>query len=368
MLVIESYNKALILKPGLTDSYNNIGLSLQELGKLKEAEEAFLKVLSLDPSNAKASFNLSLLYNLQGNLKVGFELYESRTKIEDVDVEAARQEFTWDGLQDLQGKNVLVYEEQGLGDVIQFCRYLALLKEKGATVTFKVTSNLHQLLKSLDARISFTNIFPKKNQIDFEVPLMSLPYFFGTTLETIPMLGPYLYADKHRIKYWSEKFNRRGKNFKVGICWQGKEGKVDIGSSFPLSLFENIAKLPNVELISLQKGHGEDQLADSSFPITTFGSNFDLGKGAFIDTAAIMMNCDLIITSDTAIAHLSGALGQPTWVALKYIPEWRWLMNRNDSPWYSTMSLYRQKKPGDWVAVFNRIEEDLYALTEEKGK
>ena len=133
-----------------------------------------------------------------------------------------------------------------------------------------------------------------------------------------------------------------------------------------MSLFANISKIPQVELISLNKGHGEVQLKDVTFEVTTLGSDFDIGKDAFMDTASVMMLCDLIITSDTAVAHLAGALGQRTWVALKHIPVWRWLLNRKDSLWYPTMSLYRQSKPGDWTGVFRQIEYDLYNLLSER--
>ena len=262
------------------------------------------------------------------------------------------------------GKNVLVYEEQGLGDVIQFCRYLLLLEKNGASVSFKVRSTLHQLLSSLDGRINLINSFPKNEQIDFEMPLMSIPYLLETRLETIPSSSPYLFAGKARTKSWAQKLNRD--SFKIGICWQGNQGSIDIGRSFPLSLFKNISSIAEVELISLNKGHGEVQLKDVTFEVTTLGSDFDIGKDAFMDTASVMMLCDLIITSDTAVAHLAGALGQRTWVALKHIPEWRWLLNRKDSLWYPTMSLYRQSKPGDWTGVFRQIEYDLYNLLPER--
>jgi hypothetical protein len=141
---------------------------------------------------------------------------------------------------------------------------------------------------------------------------------------------------------------------------------MDVARSFPLSLFEGISRIPNVELISLHKGEGESQIAGIDFDVTTFGHDFDVGQDAFLDTAAVMMNCNLIITACTSVAHLAGAIGQPTWVALKQIPDWRWMLDRPDSPWYPTMTLYRQKSRGNWVDVFDTIERDLRSLLQQK--
>ena len=194
---------------------------------------------------------------------------------------------------------------------------------------------------------------------------ISLPYLFSTNLKSIPATIPYLYADHDRIKAWGERLGKD--KFKIGICWQGGKSEIDIGRSFPLSFFKNISKLRNVELISLHKGEGEDQISYVDFNVTALGPDFDAGKDAFIDTAAVMMNCDLIISSDTAVTHLSGALGCPTWVLLKYVPDWRWMLDRSDSPWYPTMTLYRQKTPGNWAFVFEAIKHDLNLLLDQKG-
>jgi hypothetical protein len=257
-------------------------------------------------------------------------------------------------------KNFLVYEEQGLGDIIQFCRYLSLLRQKGARVIFRVKKEMHALLKTLDEDIILVESDPDLNNIDFESPLMSLPYLFNTHLNTIPSMTSYLYADQEKIKSWSERLTKD--SFKVGICWQGSKAKIDFGRSFPLKLFKDISKLPKIELISLHKGEGENQIKDISFDLTILGDDFDAGDNAFEDTAAIMMNCDLIITSDTATAHLAGALGCPTWVALKKVPDWRWMLDRNDSPWYPNTRLYRQKVPNNWEYVFDTMKKDLQIL------
>ena len=191
-----------------------------------------------------------------------------------------------------------------------------------------------------------------------------LPFLFNTNLDTIPSRIPYLFPDHDKAASWGNRLTKA--TFKVGICWQGSKNKIDFGRSFPLSLFKGISQLPNVELISLHKGEGEKQIKDINFEMTTLGDDFDAGEDAFMDTAAVMVNCDIIITSDTALAHLAGALGCRTWVALKKIPDWRWMLYRNDSPWYPNMTLYRQKERGNWKYVFDTMQTDLQSLLKQE--
>ena len=363
---IESYQRALKIKPDHAEAYNNMGNTLKDQGKLDQAIESYQRALKIKPGFAEAFFGLALVTNLKGDLIKGFELYEWRTRVNALKIRSPRDNLSWNGAQNISGKRFVVYEEQGLGDKIQFCRYLPLLVQQNAFVTFQVTSALHSLLGTLDSNVILTNYLPSEDQIDFEAPLMSLPYLFNTDLHTIPAPSPYLYADEAKIKFWAEKLHKD--NFKIGICWQGSMTKVDVGRSFPLSLFEKISQISDVELISLHKGLGEDQLSDVNFNLTSFDDNFDTGTDAFIDTAAIMANCDLIITSDTAVAHLAGALGRTTWVALKAFPDWRWMLNGSKSPWYPTMTLYRQPIDGNWLDVFQTLERDLRLLMNEKGK
>ena len=364
---IEALNKALSLKPDYADAYNSMGVTLNEQGKLEEAIEAYEKALAIKPDYAEAFNNSSYIYNLQGKLKKGFELYEWRIKKKvDKTTRAPRKNLIWNGSASVKEKNFLVYAEQGLGDTIQFCRYLPMLEQKGAKVIFKVEKKLHALLRTLNKNIFFTNSIPDESQIEFESPLLSLPYLFKTKLKTIPSATSYLETNHNKVSLWKKYFKQN--TFKVGICWQGSKSKIDVGRSFPLYLFKSISALPNVELISLHKGEGERQIKDISFNLTTLGDSFDTGENAFIDTAAIMANCDLIITSDTAIAHLAGALGCPTWIALKYIPDWRWMLDRRDSPWYPSVTLYRQKQRDDWEYVFEEIYKDLNLWLEQERR
>ena len=363
---LDCYKRALRINPLYTESYSNMGNTLQDKGELDAAIKSYKQAIKIQHGDAEAYYNLALVHNLQGDLKIGFELYEWRLQRKAAQTRPSRVNYTWDGQKCLQGKCFVVYEEQGLGDIIQFCRYLTSLERMGAKVIFKVKPKLHSLLKVLTRKVILSNDWPKDNHIDFEAPLLSLPHLFNTQLNTIPAPSPHLYSDEGRILHWQSKFRKCC--FKVGICWQGSNAEIDIGRSFPLSLFENISLISGVELISLHKGEGERQIDGLNFDVTILGSEFDAGQDAFLDTAAVMMTCDLIITSDTAVAHLAGALGRSTWVALKNIPDWRWMLGVPNSPWYPTITLYRQKIRGDWAGVFNIIERDLRLLINQEGQ
>ena len=360
---IFAYKKAISIQPDYVNAYYNMGNALKDQGNLEEAIEAYSKALAIKPDYADAYYNSSFVYNLRGEIQKGLELYEYRFKKQKAPTRAPREKLYWNGLEPIKGKEFLVYEEQGLGDIIQFCRYLPTLVKQGAKVTFKVTQKLHALLRTLESDIILVDRLPDESQIDFEAPIMSLPHLLNTNLETIPSIETYLSADYLKVVSWGKLLNAQ--KFKIGICWQGSKSKIDIGRSFPLSLFEGISKLPNVELISLHKGEGEKQIQEIKFNLTTLGSDFDAGQDAFLDTSAVIKNCDLVITSDTAVAHLAGSLGCETWLILKHVPDWRWMLNRTDSPWYPTMSLYRQKTPGNWADVFTAVEQKLFTKLEE---
>ena len=360
----ESYENAIKLNSNDADYYNNLAMVLQELGEIEESERNYKKAIKLNAYHVDANFNLSMLLNLKGELKKGFSLYKWRYHETKKFVKAPKKEFIWNGIDSIKNKNFLVYEEQGIGDIIQFYRYLNLLELKGANIIFKVKSSLHRLFKNSNSNIEITENLPKEGKINFECPLLSLPNIFKTEINSIPNSIPYLKAESKTVKKWAKKLNTD--KFKIGICWQGSKKKIDRGRSFPLSLFKDISKLNGVELISLYKGEEENQISNIDFNLTTLGKDFDSGNNAFIDTAGVMMNCDLIITSDTVIAHLGGALGCPVWVALKYIPDWRWMLDRKDSPWYPTMKLYRQKNLNNWDFVFKLIKEDLVKILKNK--
>ncbi len=354
---IKTYQKALSIKPDYAEAFDALGCALIRQGNIEEAINAHNQALSLNPEYAEAHYNLSFCHLISGQFDAGFQLYEWRLRKEAFVAREPRPYLSWNGKASLKDKNVVVYQEQGLGDIIQFCRYLPLLEAMDARVTFLVANKLHTLIRSLRSGVRLVEHFPEENEIDFEIPLLSLPRLLQTNMETIPSSDAYLYAEQRKIEYWHKHLDSR--KFKIGICWQGSTEIIDLGRSFPLSTFKSISEIAGVELISLHKGEGEKQIEDANFSLTTLGPKFDVGEDAFIDTAAVMMSCDLIITSDTAVAHLAGALGCKVWVALKYIPDWRWMLERPDTPWYPSMRLYRQDKAGDWDSVFRLIKQDV---------
>jgi hypothetical protein len=257
---------------------------------------------------------------------------------------------------------VFIYWEQGLGDTIQFCRFLKLAAQRGANIIFSARNCLHELLKTLSPSIKLIGERETPAHFDYHCSIMSLPLAFETATHNIPADIPYLHADPARIQHWKQKLGSEG--FKIGIVWQGTKGKVDAGRSFALKEFEGISRLSGVRLISLQKGGGLEQLENlpAGMKVESLGEMFDAGANAFLDTAAVMENLDLIISSDTAIAHLAGALGRPVWLILKDNPDWRWMLDRSDSPWYPSMRLFRQKIRGDWAGIFADVAAELHRL------
>ena len=338
------------------------GITLKEQSDLSGASEAFERA-KLDPANVyDAEFNQACIQLLQGNLLIGFEKFEARKKQSNPFGFRAYGVPEWLGHEDLTGKTILVHEEQGIGDTILFMRYLPLLSELGANIIFAVEPKLRRLLRC--SPFTFSLIDPKLPDVpfDYHCALMSLPHAFKTTLDNVPSQIPYLHPELERQDYWLTKLQDKG--FKIGICWQGSRSKIDQGRSIPLSEFYRLAIFNNVSLLSLQKGYGEEQLSDIPAGINIFdlGNEFDATSDAFIDAAAVIVNCDLVITSDTAIAHLAGALGIKTWVALRSVPDWRWMLERTDSPWYPTMKLFRQSVAGDWTSVFEDMVNELRQL------
>lgn len=362
---VASYDKAIACNPSLAKIHSNKGVLLQELKKLDEAVASYDKAIALKPNFADAYANKSLLLLLVGDLDMGFKLNEYRWEREDkLKLKRNFSQPLWLGNESLSGKIILLHAEQGLGDTIQFCRYIKMVADLGAKVILEVQRPLVQLLKNL---IGVSTLIAKGDvlhEFDFHCPLLSLPLAFHTNLKSIPFTESYLEAEPQRVVYWKERLN--SDRLKIGIVWQGSHGnKIDIGRSFDLSLFAKFSALPNVQLISLQKGYGSEQMKNmpQGMEVMDLGEEFD-ADGAFLDTAAIMMNLDLVITSDTAMAHLAGALGVKAWVVLKYVPDWRWMLDRADSLWYPSLTLYRQQKMDDWLTIFDQLLLDITLIGE----
>ena len=363
------HDKAVALAPDSLEAHSNRGAILLELQKFDEALASYDRALALRADWREASWNKAQLLLLRGDFERGWPLYEVRRVKPEFPAIGDPEVPSWQGAGDLAGKSVLVHWEQGFGDTIQFCRYLALLRRRAARVVFAPQRALTGLMRSLGPDIEVVDPTGPLPRCDVRVPLLSLPLALGTTLPTIPSEVPYLRAEDDRVGRWRQRLVGPA-SLRVGVAWQGRRGPVDRGRSYPLAALAGLSRLPDVRLISLQKGEGLEQLADlpDGMRVETPGDDFDAGREAFLDTAAIMTLCDLVVTSDTAIAHLAGALGIRTWVALKAVPDWRWLLDRPDSPWYPTMRLFRQASPGDWRPVFGEIEAELRNLVGTHGQ
>ena len=356
----------LISDPSNAICWNVLGTVLREVEFFDDAADAFKQATKDEDERRDAEFNLACLSLLRGHFLKGWGHYEARMKPAIFASYSKLGVPEWTGSESLVGKTILIHQEQGIGDIIQYCRYLPLLESLGAKLLFVVDLKLQKLLGSLNSKIDFIDpLSPELVPCDFHCLLMSLPRAFKTVLDNIPSRIPYLAPDTSRQNKWQALLPEHG--FRIGICWQGSQSKIDLGRSIPLDRFFNLTRVTDVQLISLQKGNGEEQLQDlpQDIKIHVLGDEYDAGQDAFLDAAAVISNCDLVISSDTAIAHLAGSIGVKTWVALRKVPDWRWMLDRNDSPWYPSMKLFRQSTAGDWAPVFNDIENELRALLGE---
>ncbi len=358
------YRKSIAAKPGIATFYVNQGNALRAQGKLDEALASYEQALRITPDHSGAHWNRSLAWLLMGHYEAGWAEYEWRWRHRMELPDFARP--PWDG-GPLSGKTVLLHAEQGLGDTIQFIRYAPLVQRRGGRV---VVACQRPLLALLAGCAGIDAVVPQEDRLpDFDVhaAIMGLPHLFGTTLADIPADIPYLAAQTARVSRWRGELDPIPE-FKVGLVWQGNPyHTLDQHRSFRLAEFAPLARVPGVKLVSLQWGPGSEQLDEPGrkFPVINLPGRVRLPDQAFLDDAAIMMHLDLVVTVDSAMAHLAGALGRPTWVALPFAGDWRWLFNRDDSPWYPTTRLFRQTRWGDWPGVFERIAA---ALAEEVAR
>jgi len=350
------------LKPDYADAHSNLANALKEEGRTAEALTYYQIALWHQPDAPSVRWNRALTWLQAGNFEHGWPEYEWRWQRKQTPARPFRQP-RWDG-SPLHGRTILLYSEQGLGDTIQFVRYASMVKERGGRVVVECPGMLLDLFRScsgIDQLVAEAQPLP---DFDVQAPLMSLPALFRTTLETVPAEVPYLHADPNCIEKWRQRLTYDG-TLKVGICWQGNpHHQWDRHRSIPLCYFAPLAEVPDVKLFSLQKWHGVEQLRELTgrLPIIELSD-----AETFADTAAVMTLLDLIITADTSVAHLAGALGVPVWVALAKIADWRWLFDREDTPWYPTMRLFRQPTLGDWKTVFNCMAEELGEHVNQSG-
>jgi tetratricopeptide (TPR) repeat protein len=387
------FRASLALKPDAPETHNNLGSALLRLGRLEEAERSLRRTLELDPRFAPALVNLTntlaamnrldeaaasaeaalrLAPNdpqahlvlahvrlIQGDFVRGWPEYEWRTRRFPFLVKSFAQP-RWTG-QSLDGKAILLYGEQGFGDTIQFLRFTKVLADRGAKVIVAAAPEMIDLIATAPGvaqTMRYGDLLPN---FDLHCPLPSVPANLRTTLETIPRDVPYVHADAARVNAWQQRLAGDGARLRVGLAWAGNPAhEKDHERSCRLDDFAPLAEIPGVVFYSLQKGDGAAQISSAPAGLRLIDVAPELND--FADSAALIMNLDLVIAVDTAPAHLAGALGRPVWTLLHYNGEWRWLLDRSDSPWYPTMRLFRQKRWGEWAGVMERIAAALDAM------
>jgi tetratricopeptide (TPR) repeat protein len=351
------YGRVLQLRFRGVGPRHSLGRVYQAQGQLDKAEACYRQVLADDYAFGPAHYDLGTILLGRGDFAAGWEEYEWRwhTTVE------PRQfaQPAWDG-SPLASRTILVHAEQGLGDTLLYLRYVSLLERDGARVIVAVQPSLVPLIRGSHGG-EVVPLGSPTSAFDVHAPLLSLPRLFRTRRDTIPAELPYLRADRARIALWQKRLAGIT-GFRVGIHWQGNpEYSFDALRSIPLVDFAPLAAVEGVTLVSLQQKNGVEQLplARRRITIHELGNDVDVDGGPFVDTAAVMMNLDLVITSDTAAAHLAGALGVPVWLALSRAPEWRWMLDESTSPWYPSMRLFRQREWNEWSGVFQSMARRL---------
>ena len=354
---IDQFRQAVKFRPDFAEAHNNLGAALLAFGSTADAVPEFRKAIELRPDFGGAHYNLSLALLLLGQFPEGWREHEWRWQAKDFP--SPRYQFgkpQWDG-GDLTGRTILLHCEQGFGDSIQFIRYAALVAALGAKIVVWAPPELRRLFQSVKCA-SIVVAAGECPPVDVHCPLMSLPRIFDTRLESIPAPVPYLWADPNLAERWKAKIAVAEGEFKIGLAWAGRPTHGDDRDrSISLRDFAALAATSRATFFSLQKGEASAQAANPPPGMKLIDFTAEIHD--FADTAALIANLDLVITIDSAVAHLAGAMGKPVWVLLPFAPDWRWMLDREDSPWYPTMRLFRQPTRGDWNAAMGRMAEML---------
>jgi tetratricopeptide (TPR) repeat protein len=357
---LSSYDQAIAADATDAMAHYNRALLMQDCSRWDAALASYNQAISIDPGYADAQYNRSLALLFQGDFENGWRSYEWRWKNAQRLSIGIPRNFTqplWLGEESIAGKRLLLYSEGGLGDTLQFCRYATLSAAQGATVFLEVQPPLLSLLANLEGVSQVIAAGSPLPPFDYQCPLMSLPLAFKTSLDTIPAPRKYLHSDKAKVARWHTLLGERSRP-RIGLVWSGNRNNwIDPRRSIRLA--DWVKHLPaEFQYFCVQKDVREADRAvlDSSPFIVSLDDHLQ----DFSDTAALCACMDVVISVDTSVAHLNGALGNETWMLLPFTPDWRWMLDRNDSPWYPTMKLYRQKTAGDWNEVFARVATDLH--------
>jgi cytochrome c-type biogenesis protein CcmH/NrfG len=354
---IAAYRQAIALNPGLAEAHNNLGNALREKGQSGEAVAAFRRAIAINPDFPEAHRNLSLALLLDGDFQAGWEEYEWRWKCKDIAPARKFAQERWDG-GPLEGRTILLHAAQGFGDSIQCIRYLPLVRERGARIIIECYSELERLFEPIAGECQLVVRGQPLPAFDLHCPMESLPRAFRTNLTNIPQSVPYLHADAEEAGKWHRRLADVGGDVKVGLAWGGNPiHKNDRNRSMKLVNLAPLGQAAGVKFFSLQKGAPAAEAKSPPPGLELVDWTEELGDLA--DTAALIANLDLVIAVDTVVVHLAGAMGKPVWTLLPFIPAWRWLLGRQDSPWYPTMRLFRQERRGDWDGVVRQAAEAL---------
>lgn len=355
-LAIQYYTEAFVSSPGSANAFNNYGNVIREMGYPDLGIPFLERSIKIAPS-ITAEFNLAICYLLLGDYARGWPQYEKRWQYEHL--AGTLPQFAqprWTG-QDLQGKTILVVGEQGHGDNIQFVRFLSNLKAAGATIKLQVTDMLVPLMENSICSWVGTYV-DNPGEFDYWVPIMSIPGVLNIGLNQLPTTHGYIGADTVKMQSWQQYLGPKTR-MRVGFCWSGRRDNwVNTHKGMPLEyMIDLIQRNPHIDWINLQVDASEE---DTQAVVDAGAKSYPGTIKSFADTAALMQHLDLVISVDTAVAHLAAATGRPTWLALcQYAVDWRWLLNRDDSPWYATVRLFRQPKMDDWASVIDRVHQYL---------
>ena len=358
---IADCDRAIAIKPDSADAYNDRGLAVNSLGRIEEALEWYRRALEFEPDRAEVHFNEAIAHLLLGNWERGWEKNEWRWKTEgSKQLKRPITQPLWLGTDEIAGKTILLHAEQGLGDTLQFVRYAPLVAERGARVILEVQRPLARLMETLSGVTQIVARGDRLPDFDLHCPLLSLPKVFRTKLETIPNAIPYLSAAAVKVQAWEDRLGRRSKP-RIGLVWAGtNDYAVDRDRSLTFEQLVPLLDVAGCDFFSLQKGdEAVRQLRDSAWcdRVVDFTDEID----DFYDTAALTENLDLVVSVDTSVLHLAGALGKPVWLMNRYNTCWRWLRDRDDSPWYPSLRLFRQDATRDWHPVISRIAAALHS-------
>jgi Tfp pilus assembly protein PilF len=353
---MREFQQVLELDPNLAPAHSNLGILLKDLGRPEEAKACYRRAIALKRDYADAHWNLALVLLRQGQFKEGWAEYEWRKHVRSAVPLPNFPMPQWMG-EPLDGKTILLYPEQGLGDAIQFIRYAPMVAQRGGNVIVACPPTLRRIFEpsfEMARFIDFTGQFPP---IDVQCSLVSLPLAFDTGLDSIPAHIPYLKTDSALVEKWSARLGNRDGRKRVGIAWAGNPAHYnDRNRSIALGELRALFELTDISFFSLQKERRSAEVLPAA--VMDFAGEFT----DFAQTAALIENLDLVVAVDTSVAHLAAAIGKPTWVLLPFVTDWRWLLNREDSPWYPTMRLFRQSNAGSWKEPLETIVQSLQRM------